>query len=155
MSVDARRYAVTTAQRVVVKIGSSSLTVNEGGLNPERIRDLADVLAGVKARGAEIVLVSSGAIAAGLAPAATALYAGNARLTVVRVADLQELTEQVRQLGSLLQTAVIASSREQRAELAQLLLDAGVTRICLPGQAHEPEPLWPQDGIGRIAPLLG
>ena len=63
-----RREAVTSAQRVVVKIGSSSLTVNGGGLDPERIRDLADVLAGVKARGAEIVLVSSGAIAAGLEP---------------------------------------------------------------------------------------
>jgi len=62
------RDAVLTARRVVVKIGSSSLTVDGGELEPERIRDLADVLAGVKARGAEIVLVSSGAIAAGLRP---------------------------------------------------------------------------------------
>lgn len=62
------REAVLTARRVVVKIGSSSLTVDGGELEPERIRDLADVLAGLKARGAEIVLVSSGAIAAGLRP---------------------------------------------------------------------------------------
>jgi hypothetical protein len=96
-----------------------------------------------------------GAIAAGLAPDATALYAGDARLTVVRVPDEATLAMHVGQLGSLLQTAVVATSREDRARIADLLLDAGVTRICLPGQAHEPEPLWPQDGIGRVLPLLG
>jgi hypothetical protein len=97
-----------------------------------------------------------GAIAAGLAPNSTALHAGDARLTVVRVHDEAELVTQVEGLGSLLQTAVIATSREDRAGIAQLLLErTGVTRICLPGQAHEPEALWPQDGIGRVAPLLG
>jgi hypothetical protein len=59
-------------------------------------------------------------------------------------------------LGSLLQTAVLATAREDRARLAELLLTrTGITRVCLPGQAHEPEPLWPQDGIGRVVPLLG
>lgn len=97
-----------------------------------------------------------GAIAAGLAPDSAALHAGDARLTVVRVRDVDELAPSVDSLGSLLQTAVIATSREQRAEIAQALLDrTGITRICLPGQAHEPDPLWPQDGIGRVAPLLG
>lgn len=97
-----------------------------------------------------------GAIAAGLAPDSAALHAGDARLTIVRVRDLDELAGAVDSLGSLLQTAVIATSREQRAEVAQVLLDrTGVTRICLPGQAHEPDPLWPQDGVGRVAPLLG
>ncbi len=56
------------ARRVVVKVGSSSLTTAEGGLDPERVASLVDVLAGVRRRGAEVVLVSSGAIAAGLAP---------------------------------------------------------------------------------------
>jgi hypothetical protein len=96
-----------------------------------------------------------GAIAAGLAPDATALYAGDARLTVVRVPDEETLAFHVAQLGSLLQTAVVATSREDRSRVATLLLEAGVTRICLPGQAHEPEPLWPQDGLGRVLPLLG
>ncbi|MEO9324842.1 glutamate 5-kinase [Nocardioides sp. C4-1] len=62
------RTEVTTAHRVVVKVGSSSLTTAEGGLDPDRLRALVDALAGVRARGAEVVLVSSGAIAAGLAP---------------------------------------------------------------------------------------
>ncbi|WGL53589.1 glutamate 5-kinase [Nocardioides sp. BP30] len=62
------RPAVTGAKRVVVKVGSSSLTTVDGGIDPARLSALVDVLAGVRARGAEVVLVSSGAIAAGLAP---------------------------------------------------------------------------------------
>ncbi|WP_435742527.1 glutamate 5-kinase [Nocardioides sp. SYSU DS0663] len=62
------RAAVTGARRVVVKVGSSSLTTAAGGIDPERVRRLVDVLAAVRARGVEVVLVSSGAIAAGLAP---------------------------------------------------------------------------------------
>jgi glutamate 5-kinase len=62
------RREVAHAGRVVVKVGSSSLTTPNGGIDPGRIRSLVDTLAGVRARGAEVVLVSSGAIAAGLAP---------------------------------------------------------------------------------------
>ena len=62
------RREVTEAKRVVVKVGSSSLTTAAGGIDPDRVRDLVDVLAALRARGAEVVLVSSGAIAAGLSP---------------------------------------------------------------------------------------
>ncbi len=62
------RSEVTDARRVVVKVGSSSLTTAEGGIDPVRIGQLVEVLAGVRSRGVEVVLVSSGAIAAGLAP---------------------------------------------------------------------------------------
>jgi len=62
------RQQVTGARRVVVKVGSSSLTTTAGGIDPDRVRRLVDVLASVRARGAEVVLVSSGAIAAGLPP---------------------------------------------------------------------------------------
>ena len=55
-------------QRVVVKVGSSSLTTAAGGLDPDRLDALVRALAAARRRGAEIVLVSSGAIAAGLAP---------------------------------------------------------------------------------------
>lgn len=61
--------AVREARRIVVKVGSSSLTTAEGGLDADRVDALVDVLA--KSLGSaekEIVLVSSGAIAAGLAP---------------------------------------------------------------------------------------
>jgi glutamate 5-kinase len=62
------RTEVTTAKRVVVKVGSSSLTSAAGGIDPSRIGQLVEVLAAARARGVEVVLVSSGAIAAGLAP---------------------------------------------------------------------------------------
>ncbi|MFE5855628.1 glutamate 5-kinase [Streptomyces sp. NPDC056500] len=63
------RQQVTQARRIVVKIGSSSLTTASGGLDADRVDALVDVLAKVRSGGEkEIVLVSSGAIAAGLAP---------------------------------------------------------------------------------------
>ncbi|WKX74209.1 glutamate 5-kinase [Streptomyces sp. XD-27] len=53
----------------MVKVGSSSLTTAAGGLDADRVDALVDVLAKVLDGGdKEIVLVSSGAIAAGLAP---------------------------------------------------------------------------------------
>ncbi len=63
-----RSALVGQARRVVIKVGSSSLTTAAGGIDPIRIRQLVEVLAAVRGRGAEVVLVSSGAIAAGLAP---------------------------------------------------------------------------------------
>ena len=71
------REAVTSASRIVVKVGSSSLTSGEGGIDPERIRGLVETLVKVRARGAEVVLVSSGAIAAGLAPLGLARRPGD------------------------------------------------------------------------------
>ncbi|WP_237111587.1 glutamate 5-kinase [Nocardioides sp. WS12] len=68
MSETSTREVVTGARRIVVKIGSSSLTTAAGGIDPDRVSSLVDVLAAARARGAEVVLVSSGAIAAGLAP---------------------------------------------------------------------------------------
>ena len=63
-----RTQIVTSARRVVVKVGSSSLTTAAGGLDPARVDALVDPLAAHAAAGREIILVSSGAIAAGLAP---------------------------------------------------------------------------------------
>ncbi|MFT4262285.1 MAG: glutamate 5-kinase [Nocardioides sp.] len=62
------RQQVADARRIVVKVGSSSLTTAAGGIDPARVSALVDALAEARARGSELVLVSSGAIAAGLAP---------------------------------------------------------------------------------------
>jgi glutamate 5-kinase len=62
------RVEIATASRVVVKVGSSSLTTLPGGLDVDRLRALVDVLGALRAAGRQVVLVSSGAIAAGLAP---------------------------------------------------------------------------------------
>ena len=50
----------------VVKIGSSSLTDNRGEIRPEAIEKLCSEVAGLRVRGDRVVIVSSGAIAAGL-----------------------------------------------------------------------------------------
>jgi glutamate 5-kinase len=62
------RADIAAARRVVVKVGSSSLTTADGGIDEGRIAALAGVLAARVRQGAQVVLVSSGAIAAGLAP---------------------------------------------------------------------------------------
>src|SRR6188472_2175346 len=58
----------TDPARVVVKVGSSSLTTAAGGIDAQCLDALVDGLAGARLAGRELVLVSSGAIAAGLAP---------------------------------------------------------------------------------------
>ena len=66
--LSATREQVAAAKRVVVKVGSSSLTTAEGGLDPARLDALVDALAARRTAGSQVVLVSSGAIASGLAP---------------------------------------------------------------------------------------
>lgn len=63
------RAEIAKANRIVIKIGSSSLTGKAGQfLDPNAVDSLVDVIAAAKKRGAEVVVVTSGAIAAGLAP---------------------------------------------------------------------------------------
>ncbi len=66
--VQGARTDLIRAARVVVKVGSSSLTGPDGGLDHGRLDALVDALGAHRATGAEVVLVSSGAIAAGLEP---------------------------------------------------------------------------------------
>lgn len=60
-----RRAQVTEAQRLVVKVGSSSLTTDQG-LDAERLEALVEALVAARSRGQEVVLVSSGAVATGM-----------------------------------------------------------------------------------------
>ena len=57
-----RREVVTAARRIVVKVGSSSIS----GPNVGQIGPLVDALAAAHGQGVEVVLVSSGAIATGI-----------------------------------------------------------------------------------------
>ena len=59
------RRAIAEAQTIVVKVGSSSLTEPSGHLDPERLNALVAAIARVRLMGGRVVLVSSGAIAAG------------------------------------------------------------------------------------------
>src|SRR5258708_37419179 len=62
------RSDIAAAAPVVIKVGSSSLTRADGGIDDDRIGALADPLAARAGQGSQVVLVSSGAIASGLAP---------------------------------------------------------------------------------------
>ena len=62
------RADIAAAKRIVIKVGSSSLTTIDGGLDESRLVALTDAIAAHRAEGREVVLVSSGAIAAGLEP---------------------------------------------------------------------------------------
>lgn len=55
-------------RRVVVKVGSSSLRTPAGGLDRDVVATLVAQIAALRRRGIEVVLVSSGAVAAGLDP---------------------------------------------------------------------------------------
>ena len=63
------RQEIQGARRIVIKIGSSSLTGKDGtGLDSGAVEKLVEIAATLKKSGKEIVIVSSGAIAAGLSP---------------------------------------------------------------------------------------
>ncbi len=64
------RGAIAGARRLVVKVGSSALTTAGDGLDTARLDALVDAVADRISRKTQIVLVSSGAIGAGLAPLA-------------------------------------------------------------------------------------
>ena len=58
-------------RRIVLKIGTSTLTHEEGHLNLRRIESLVQTLSDFKNAGKQVVLVSSGAVSAGVAKVGT------------------------------------------------------------------------------------
>jgi len=62
------RPDIAGSARTVVKVGSSSLTTRDGAIDDARIAALTGALAARVRAGGQVLLVSSGAIAAGMAP---------------------------------------------------------------------------------------
>ncbi len=60
------REGLKTAKRVVVKVGTSTITRPAGGSNLVRMEEIAREIAGLADEGREMVLVTSGAIAVGM-----------------------------------------------------------------------------------------
>ncbi|MEM2890144.1 MAG: glutamate 5-kinase, partial [Candidatus Hadarchaeum sp.] len=60
------RKQLAKAKRIVVKIGTSSITDENHRLDPEKIGRLVSNVMGLRSRGKEVILVSSGAIGAGI-----------------------------------------------------------------------------------------
>ena len=58
-----------TAKRIIIKVGSSTLTGDAGtSLNGSAVTKLVDVVADLKGKGKEVIIVTSAAISAGMAP---------------------------------------------------------------------------------------
>jgi glutamate 5-kinase len=64
----AHREAIRTARSVVVKVGTTALTTPSGVFDAGRLADLADAIESRMQAGSDVVIVSSGAIAAGMEP---------------------------------------------------------------------------------------
>ncbi|MFA5015848.1 MAG: glutamate 5-kinase [Actinomycetota bacterium] len=62
---DRKKY-LENIKRIVIKIGSSSLTLKAGGLDRTGIKKFVDEATSLVSRGIEVIIVTSGAIAAGL-----------------------------------------------------------------------------------------
>ena len=60
------RADIAHARRLVVKIGSSSLTDDDGRVDPNQIDMIADALEARMARDTDLIVVSSGAVALSL-----------------------------------------------------------------------------------------
>ncbi|MFC6974908.1 glutamate 5-kinase [Halomicroarcula sp. GCM10025709] len=65
-TVSATRRLAADAQRVIVKAGTNSLTDDESNLDDEKLDKLVDDLEDLLSRGKEVLLVSSGAVGAGI-----------------------------------------------------------------------------------------
>ena len=62
------RDSIRTARSVVVKIGTTALTTPSGMFDASRLEGLADAIEARMKSGSDVVIVSSGAIAAGIEP---------------------------------------------------------------------------------------
>jgi len=66
--MSAQRDAVRTARSLVVKVGTNALTTPSGVFDAGRLAGLADAIEARMKAGTDVVIVSSGAIAAGIEP---------------------------------------------------------------------------------------
>jgi len=66
MMVDKERKNLSKAKRIVVKVGTTSLTDERSRLDSRKVGKLVEEVMKLRARGKEIIIVSSGAIGAGM-----------------------------------------------------------------------------------------
>ncbi|NII10233.1 glutamate 5-kinase [Oleiagrimonas sp. C23AA] len=106
-----KEQSVPPWNRAVLKVGSSLLAADEGGLSTRYALGLAQFIAACQAAGREIVLVSSGAVAAG-------------RMLLANHADEDSSNNAARQ-------AMAALGQTQTVALWQRLLDAPLAQVLL------------------------
>lgn len=129
-SADLRAH-IAAAKRVVVKIGTSSLVGPDFRVSQERIDTIVDALEQRMAKGSDVVVVSSGAIAAGMEPLglklrpqdlATKQAAASVGQVHLAQAWATSFARYGRTIGQVLLTQADAGMRE-RARNAQRTID--------------------------------
>ena len=108
-------------QRVVVKIGSSSLADSHGGISTEQLSDHVAALARLKEEGHEVVLITSGAVAAGFSalgyPSRPVTIKGKqAAAAVGQSLLMQAYTEEFRKYGIVTAQLLLTRSDFSRKE---------------------------------------
>lgn len=125
------RREVAEAKRIVVKIGSSSLTDEDFTVDPNKINRIVDALQARMDRGTDVIVVSSGAVAAGMGPLGltqrpTDLATKQAAAAVGQVHLAHQWARSFaryhRTIGQVLLTASDAGNRD-RARNAQRTID--------------------------------
>jgi glutamate 5-kinase len=66
MTADKERENLSKAKRIVVKVGTTSLTDERSRLDPQKMGKLVEEIMRLRTRGKEVILVSSGEIGAGI-----------------------------------------------------------------------------------------
>lgn len=129
-------------KRVVIKIGSSSLTHEENGnLNLHKIEKLVRVLCELKNRGKDVVLVSSGAVAVGrqsmkisekpreLSQKQALAAIGQARLMMTYERIFSEYSQMIAQVLLTKYTMLQKTSRENAKNTFEKLFEMGVIPV--------------------------
>ncbi|MBC3177754.1 glutamate 5-kinase [Corynebacterium lujinxingii] len=125
------REEIANARRIVIKLGTSSLVNESGALDPAKIDRIVDAIENRIARGSQVIVVSSGAIAAGMGPLGLAarprdLASKQAAASVGQIHLAQvwgrSFARYGRTVGQVLLTQADAGSRE-RARNAQRTID--------------------------------
>jgi len=128
--MSAHREAIRTARSVVVKIGTTALTDPSGLFDARRLEKLADAIEARMKAGTDVVIVSSGAIAAGIEPLGLSrrpadLATKQAAASVGQVALVNAwstaFARYQRTVGQVLLTAHDISQRVQHTNAARTL----------------------------------
>lgn len=134
------RDRLAGAKRIVVKLGSSSVTDSNYAVDPLKIDRFVDACQARMERGSDIIIVSSGAVAAGMAPSGlksrpTDLATKQAAASVGQVhlayQWAQSFARYGRTIGQVLLTASDAAERS-RARNAQRTIERLIQLRCVP-----------------------
>jgi glutamate 5-kinase len=135
------REALKNKHRIVVKIGTSSLSYPNGRMNFHSIEKLAYVLSAVRRRGVQVILVTSGAIGVGagrlgltqrpqeLAKKQALAAVGQAELMKIYQKFFEEYNQTVAQVLLTKDVVVIPSRNQNAKRTLHKLLDMDIIPI--------------------------